>query len=70
MALEPASPPWRVQAVSRDDLDPRQDLLVEGPHQGAQLTRALPGQRTKHGFEVVAVVDAVAAARKDAAIKT
>lgn len=70
MVLELASPPWHVQAVGRDDRGPRQNLLVEGPHQGAQLTRALPGQGAKHDFKVLAVVDAVAAALKDAATKT
>lgn len=67
--LELASPPWRVQAVSRDDLGLCQDLLIEGPYEGAQLTRALPGQRVKHGFEVLAEAGAVAPALNDAAIR-
>lgn len=68
--LELTPPPWRVRAVSRDDLGPCQDLLIEGPHEGAQLTRALPGQCVEHGFEEFAEAVAVTAALKDAAIRT
>jgi hypothetical protein len=70
MVLELTSPPWHVQAVSRDDLGPCQNLPVEGPHEPAQLTRALPGQRVKHGFEVLAEAGAVTPAFRDAAIGT
>lgn len=70
MVLERTLPPWHVQAVSRDDLDSRQNFLVEGPYECAQLTRSLPGQRVKHGFEVTAEVDAATPALKDAAIRT
>lgn len=70
MVLELASPPWHVQAVSRDDLGSRQNLPVEGPHEGTQFTRALPGQRVKHGFKVAAESGAVTPAPGDAAIET
>lgn len=70
MVLEPTSPPWRVQAVSRDDLGPRQNLSVQGPHEGAQLTCALPGQCVKCGFEVFAEAGAVTPTLRDAAIGT
>ncbi|GGU85105.1 hypothetical protein GCM10010275_20500 [Streptomyces litmocidini] len=70
MILELASPPERVQAVSRDDLDPCQNLLIEGPHKGAQLTCALPGQRVKHGFEVLTEAGAVALTLRNAATRT
>lgn len=70
MVLELTSPPWRVQAVSRDDLGPGQDLPVQGPYQGAQLTRAPPRQCVNHGFKVAAEVDAVTPALKNAAVRT
>lgn len=70
MVLEPASPPWRVQAVSRDDLGPGQDLHVQDPHQGSQLTCAPLRQCVNHGFKVAAEVDAVTPALKDAAART
>lgn len=70
MLLEPTSPPWRVQTVSGDDLGPGQDLHVQGPHQGPQLTRAPPRQGVNHGFKVTAEVDAVTPALKDAAVRT
>jgi hypothetical protein len=70
VVLELASPPWHVQAVSRDDLGPCKDLPVEGPYEGAQLTRALPGQCVKHGLEVLAEACAVTPALRDAAIGT
>lgn len=69
MVLELTSPPWHVQAVSRDDLGSCQNLPVEGPHEGAQLTCALPGKCVKHGFEVLAEVGAVTPAPRDAAIE-
>lgn len=69
MVLELTSPPWHVQAVSRDDLGSCQNLPVEGPHEGAQLTCALPGQCVKHGFEVLAEAGAVTPALRDAAIE-
>lgn len=68
--LELTSPPWHVQAVSRDDPGPCQNLPVEGPHKGTQLTRALPGQRVKHGFEVLTEAGAVTPALRDSAIGT
>lgn len=70
MVLELALPPWRVQAVSWDDPGPCQNLLVEGPHEGTQLTRTLLGQRVKHGFEVLTEAAAVTPALRDAAIGT
>lgn len=70
MVLELTLPPWHVQTVSRDDLGPCQNLLVEGPHEGTQLTRTLPGQRVKHGFEVLTEAGAVTPALRDAAVDT
>lgn len=70
MFLELASPPRHVQAVSRDDLGPCQNLPVEGPHEGTQLTSTLPGQRVKHGFEVLTEAGAVTPALRDAAVGT
>ncbi len=70
MVLELASPPWHVQAVSRDHLGSGQDLPVEGPYEGAQLTCALLRKGVKHGFEVAAEVDAIASALEDAAVRT
>jgi hypothetical protein len=70
MVLGLTLPPWHVQAASRDDLGSRQNLLVEDPYECAQLTRSLPGQRVKYGFEVTAEVEAVTPALKDAAIRT
>ena len=70
MVLELASPPWHVQAVSRNDLGPYQDLPVEGPYEGTQLTCALPGRCVKHGFEVLAEVGAVASTFQDRTIRT
>lgn len=68
--LELASPPWHVQAVSRDDHCPCQNFPIEDPYEGAQLTRALPWQRVKHGFEVLAEAGAVAPALIDAASRS
>lgn len=70
MVLELTSPPWRVQAVGRDDLRPGQNLPVESPHEGAQLTCTLAGQCVKHGFEVLTEAGAVTPALGDAAIGT
>jgi hypothetical protein len=70
MVLELTSPPWNVRAVSRDDLGPRQNLPVEGPYEGPQLTRALPGQRVNHGFEVLTEAGTVTPALGDAAVGT
>lgn len=70
MVLELTFPPWHVQAVSRDDLGPCQNLSVEGPHEGTQLTRTLPGQRVKHSFEVLTEAGAVTPALMDAAVGT
>lgn len=69
MVLDLPSPPRHVHAAGREHLRSGQDLPVEGPDEGTQLTRALPRQGVKHGFEVAAEVDAVAPALEDLAAR-
>lgn len=53
-----------------DDPGSRQDLVVEGPHEGTELTRALLGQRVQHGFEAIPEAAGIASALRDAAART
>ncbi|WP_189939139.1 hypothetical protein [Streptomyces aurantiogriseus] len=69
MGLQLVSPPRHAEVVDLDDPCPRQDLVIESRHKGAQLACALLGQGVQYGFEVIAEVAHVATAGDAASLR-